>query len=35
MKRIHERLAKKRKFEREKRERERQQIIDKLLNETQ
>lgn len=32
MKRIHERLAKKRLVERENRERERQKLIEKLLN---
>lgn len=32
MKRIHERLAKKRLIERENRERERQKLIEKLLN---
>lgn len=35
MKRVHERLAKKRLLERELRERERQQVIDKLLNSSQ
>lgn len=32
MKRVHERLAKKRLVERENRERERQKLIEKLLN---
>lgn len=32
MKRVHERLAKKRVIERENRERERQKMIEKLLN---
>lgn len=32
MKRVHERLAKKRIIERENRERERQKMIEKLLN---
>lgn len=32
MKRIHERLARKRKIERERREHERKQIIEKILN---
>lgn len=34
MKRVHERLTKKRLIEREKRERERQKMLEKLLNST-
>ena len=34
MKRVHERLTKKRIMEREKRERERQKMLEKLLNST-
>lgn len=34
MKRVHERLTKKRNLEREKRERERQKMLEKLLNST-
>lgn len=35
MKRVHERLAKKRNVEREQRERERQKLIEKLMNSMQ
>lgn len=35
MKRIHERLAKKRNMEREQRERERQKVLEKLMNSVQ